>query len=344
MANSVPTIAVTSTLAMVRMAEARGVAVEVVLRAVGVERDTLEAPDARLPATTVLAVWGVLRERTGDPSLQLHAPSMLPFGAYQVLDYLVASSQTLGDGVQQFARFFGLIAEAVSLTIERRADGYALCLLMANGAPVTPVYADYIFAALVSRLRMRIRPTVQVQRLELRHAAPPDDASYREVFGVPVRFGAPADRLSFSHEEWQAPTATPDVALARLLEEHARILAGRAPRATAGIVAEVERAMTARPADSGSATAIARSLNVSVRTLQRRLVDAGTNFRDVSDGVRWQLAEGYLTNPRVSIAEVACLLGFSEQSSFNRAFQRWTGESPGRWRQRAGGSERRRLR
>jgi AraC-like DNA-binding protein len=71
---------------------------------------------------------------------------------------------------------------------------------------------------------------------------------------------------------------------------------------------------------------------VSVRTLQRKLVATGTTFREVSETVRGRLAEGYLTDPGVSIAEVAFLLGFSDQSSFNRAFRRWTGESPGRWR------------
>ena len=73
---------------------------------------------------------------------------------------------------------------------------------------------------------------------------------------------------------------------------------------------------------------------MSVRTLQRRLVDSGTTFRSVSDEVRRQLALGYLADPAVSIAEVAFLLGFSEQRSFNRAFRRWTGETAGRWRRK----------
>ena len=76
------------------------------------------------------------------------------------------------------------------------------------------------------------------------------------------------------------------------------------------------------------------AMHVSVRTLQRRLVEAGTTFREVSDLVRDQLAEEYLSDPRVSIPEVAFLLGFSDQSSFNRAFRRWTGQSPGEWRRR----------
>ena len=75
-----------------------------------------------------------------------------------------------------------------------------------------------------------------------------------------------------------------------------------------------------------------RALHVSVRTLQRKLVAAGTTFKEVSEAVRSRLAEEYLTDPKVSIAEVAFLLGFSDQSSFNRAFGRWTGVSPGKWR------------
>jgi AraC-like DNA-binding protein len=75
---------------------------------------------------------------------------------------------------------------------------------------------------------------------------------------------------------------------------------------------------------------------MSVRTLQRRLVDSGTTFHKVSDAVLARLAAGYLTDPSVSVSEVAFLLGFSEQSAFNRAFRRWTGDSPGRWRRRIG--------
>jgi AraC-like DNA-binding protein len=69
-----------------------------------------------------------------------------------------------------------------------------------------------------------------------------------------------------------------------------------------------------------------------VRTLQRGIIKSRTTFRQVSETVMARLAEGYLADPKVSICEVAFLLGFSEQSAFNRAFRRWTGESPGRWR------------
>jgi AraC-like DNA-binding protein len=332
MANGPPSIAVTSTLAMVRTAETRGIQTADVLKGAGVTRETLEDPDARLPAPTVLAIWSALRERAADPALQLAAPAVLPWGAYRVIDYLVAASTTVGEGIDRFARFFGLIADAVSLTVERDDDEHHLCLKRADGGAVPPVYVDYVFAALVSRVRMRIKPDLHVLRVELRQPAPPALAPYEKLFRAPVHFGAAEDRLSFSSEEWDSPTVSPDAALARLLEEHARILAERVPHAPSGFQADVQKAIASGLPERGSVEHVARTLHVSVRTLQRKLVAAGTTFKEVSETVRGRLAEEYLADPSVSIAEVAFLLGFSDQSSFNRAFGRWTGVSPGRWR------------
>jgi AraC-like DNA-binding protein len=334
MAKAPPSIAATSTLAMLRTAEARGIRTADLLETAGLTSESLEDPDARLPGPTVLAIWNALRERTADPALQLAAPTSLPFGAYRVIDYLVAASATVGEGMRRFARFFRLIADGVVLGIEQDADEYCLCLAMADGGPVPPVYVDYVFAALVSRIRMRIRGDLQVRRVELRQPEPPAAAPYFELFRAPVHFACVADRLCFSSEEWDAPTESADASLARLLEEHARILAQRVPHAASGFRAQVERTIASAVPEGGSAAAVARALHVSVRTLQRRLGEGGSTFRAVADTVRGQLAEAYLTDPRVSIAEVAFLLGFSDQSSFNRAFRRWTGEAPGSWRRR----------
>jgi AraC-like DNA-binding protein len=338
MAKAPISIAATSTLAMVRTAEARGTHTADLLQAAGVARELLDDPDARLPGHTVLEIWNALRQRTGDPALQLAAPASLPFGAYRVIDYLVGASATVGDGVQRFASYFRLIAEAIDLTIADEGEEHCLCLAMADGSAVPPVYVDYVFAALITRIRMQIRPGVQVRRVEFRQPEPASPAPYAAIFRAPVRFGAAADRLCFSAEEWHAPMDNADASLARLLEDHARMLAERVPREGSDFLARVQKAIASEMPNGGSAHAVSRALNVSIRTLQRKLVLAGTTFREVSDAVRARLAQEYLTDPRVSIAEVALLLGFSEQASFNRAFRRWTRESPGRWRRRRAGT------
>jgi AraC-like DNA-binding protein len=336
MAKAIPTIAATSTLAMVRTAGSRGAAVADLLRDAGLTLEMLEDPDARLPAPTVMALWNALRERTGDPALQLAAPLALPADAYRVIHYLIAASSTVGDGVRRFAQYFGLIADAFVLTIGEGSDERTVTLATVDGGPVAAVYVDYVFAALVGRIRAWSCPSIRLRRVELRMSAPTVVAPYDAVFRTTVHFGAEVDRLTFGVADWAEPTQNGDAALADLLEAHARVLAERTPRAAVGFSDEVRRAIVATLGKGGTAQQVARALNLSVRSLQRRLDECDTTFRDLSESVRGELAQGYLTDPSVSISEVAVLLGFSEQSAFNRAFRRWTGETPGRWRKSRG--------
>ncbi|MFN8547453.1 MAG: AraC family transcriptional regulator ligand-binding domain-containing protein [Candidatus Eisenbacteria bacterium] len=334
MLKATPTIAATSTLAMVRTAEERGVATADLLAEAGLSIAFLEDPDARIAAPVVLALWNALRERSNDPALQLYAPTTLPFGAYRVIDYLCAASSTVAECVGRFARFFSLIAPAVVVRVDQDGPWHCMSLAREDGGPVPPIYVDYVFAAFVRRVRARIRRELRPSRIEFRQPAPPESDVYETVFEAPVLFGTPHDRICFDQEEWDAEIDTADAMLARVLEEHAEILTRRAPKANENFVREVERAIAAAPPEGGSIGDIARALNMSARTLQRKLIELGTTFRTVAEGVRGQLAQEYLDDPKVGIAEVAFMLGFSDQSSFNRAFRRWTGMSPGRWRRR----------
>ena len=326
------TIAATSTLAMVRAAQARGFGTEDLLQKAGLTCASLEDPDARIPGSTVVALWNALRERTGDYALQLAAPVALPFGGYRVIDYLVATSPTVGEGLGRFARFFELIAHGATLSMGAGPNERRLVLASADGGAVPPVYVDYVFAALVGRIRMRIRRNLEVLRVDLRQPRPTWAQAYEDTFRAPVVFGAQADRLCFTEAEWDAPTESGDEALAALVEEHARLLTRQIPVQARGFRAEVERAIAASLPDGRSAAFVARTLHVSVRTLQRKLSEEGATFRDVADVVSARLALRYLENAAVSIAEVAFLLGFADATAFNRAFRRWTGQSPGRWR------------
>jgi hypothetical protein len=106
------------------------------------------------------------------------------------------------------------VPPAVSLTVEEDGGEHQLCLEMANGTPVPPVYVDYVFAAVVGRIRMKIRPCLEMLRVELRQPEPPASGKYGEVFRAPVRFGADRDRLCINAEESVLPMDTADAALA----------------------------------------------------------------------------------------------------------------------------------
>jgi hypothetical protein len=297
---------------MVLAADAAGSDVDDLLAEVGIGRGDLVNPEVRLPLKDVLALWDRIRDRVGNRTLQLEAPSHLPVGAYKVMEYLIDASPTVGEAIGRFARFFRLIADYVRIFVEPGDGEKRMGITMADGSPAPPIFVDYTFAALTSRMRVRTRPGMAVKRVEFRYSSPQDPSPYESLFLAPVLFDRSGDWLCFSSEEWAAPTERGDESLALLMEEHARILAERLPEPPMGIVSDVRQA----------------------RTLQRKLAGAGASFSEVSDGVRSELAKEYLSDRDVRISEVAFLLGFSEQSSFNRAFRRWTGQPPRRWREK----------
>jgi len=126
---------------------------------------------------------------------------------------------------------------------------------------------------------MRIHPPLQVERMELCRPAPADPTPYTERFYAPVRFGCERDRLCFSASEWEAVITGSDAESARVLEEHARILAERLPSKPAGFVASVQSSTIAGLPESTPEEDVARVLHVSRRTLQRKLAQEGTSWR-----------------------------------------------------------------
>jgi AraC-like DNA-binding protein len=319
---------------MVLAADAAGSDVDDLLAEVGIGRGDLVDPEVRLPLVDVLALWDRIRERVGNRTLQLEAPSHLPVGAYKVIEYLIDASPTVGEAIGRFARFFCLIADYVRIFVEPGDGERRMGMTMADGSPAPPIFVEYTFAALTSRIRVRTRPRMRAMRVEFRHPPPQDASPYEALFLAPVLFDRSGDWLCFSNEEWTAPTERGDESLALIMEDHARILSDRLPGPRIGIVPEVRQVILEALPENPGADEVARSLHLSTRTLQRKLAEAGASFSEVSDAVRSELAKVYLSDRDVRISEVAFLLGFSEQSSFNRAFRRWTGQPPRRWREK----------
>ncbi len=157
---------------------------------------------------------------------------------------------------------------------------------------------------------------------------PLNTSVYEAFFGCPVSFGSGVYKMRFQRADVDAPLPWGNVELAiandRIVQQHLAKLntASVTQRLNALLVRELHTGLRTQ-ADC------ARALGMSVRSLQRSLSDEQTSFREVLELVRYSLAERYLrTEPRPSLTEIAFMLGFSESSSFSRAYSRWTGCPP----------------
>ena len=318
---------------MLDAAARRGVDADALLAEVGVEKELLDDPDARLPEQSVKQLWGRAYEASGDPDLALHAAEILPIGAYRVIDFMAWHAPTVGDAFAEVSRYFAIISTAVKLPVTESAATMDVTIDPADGSgTLTRPYVEYVLAAMFLRIREATGIPFPLASVEFAFPEPPSIAEHERIFACEVRFGAQADRLRIPREAWASRNTRAQPELFGVLLEHARTLQAKVPHEPEELARVREAIADALRSGEPSLSHIAKQLAMSPRTLQRRLGEHELRFADLLDTTREGLARSYLNDRKISMAEVAYLLGYSEQSAFNRAFKRWTGVSPTQFR------------
>jgi AraC-like DNA-binding protein len=174
------------------------------------------------------------------------------------------------------------------------------------------------------------------RRVCFAHDKPKQVEDYERVFGKDLYFNAPVTEMVFDRAILDRPVLSKDVQLRGVLERHAEALLTRLPGGD-GLVDRTRIVLveSLRSGRTGVAD-VARRLRMSTRTLQRRLGGEKTSHAQLLESVRRDLALRYVTDLTLSLSEVAFLLGFADQTTFHRAFVRWTGKAPGAFRKRLG--------
>lgn len=326
-------VATTSSRALLAACQKLGLDTDALLADAGIERAELENPDGRLAAASVATLFRRALAMSNDDELPLRAAEAVPFGAYRIIDFLAASAATVGDGLAHVARYFPLINSGAELCVGEGNGAMRVELRSLDPAGIPRAYAEYALAVTFLHCRHAAGFAWPLREARFASARPASTSAHERLFGCPVTFGTERHELVVAPEVWQAPSqgaASSD--LLRVLEEHAgRTIASL--RSSETLESSVTRLLTkALRGGDPSLEAIAKALHLSPRTLQRRLQAEGCSFADVLDRTRRSTADVYLKERSLALTEIAYLLGFSEQSAFSRAFQRWYGVAPSRYR------------
>lgn len=324
---------------IVHVAAARGADAAAMTAATGFDPARGLDPDARISLAEETRLWEEAARRTGDDAFGLHAAEMLRPGAFDVLDYAVRTAPTLRASVERLARYNRLVHEVAVFSIRDRDD----VMRIEHGFRVTGPSqcrhsAEFTVASLVVIGTQLLGEPLRPRAVEFRHApsaVPQTAAEHARVFGLAPRFSMPCNALEIDRALSLRPL-TVDAALSRLIERHAESQLAALPPPTASTADRVRRAL-ASALDDGNVTLtrVAAQLRMSERSLQRKLADEGESFDAIVDALRRDLALRYLADPKIAVAEVAYLLGYSEPSPFHRAFKRWTGRTPAEARRAA---------
>jgi AraC-like DNA-binding protein len=285
------------------------------------------APDDAVPVRE----WRALLEQAVQLRPDLDAPG-LAIGAgvlphhVGVLGYLVLASNTLGEAMAAYQRyerlFYGIDIAEVLIDRDQAQLRWA-------PTDTGPIADETAIAALVTFTQRQSVDNAPPSRVGFVHTANARHVkACTDFFKCPVEFGCSHTVVQFSTAYLTTPMRHHEPGLRALLDRQAQALLKALPDPNAFDHAVQQVLLRQLPEGQVHIDKVARALHQSTRTLQRRLADSGMSWQQLLDRTREQLARQYLHDRSLSLAEIALLLGYSEQSTFTRAFRRWVGATP----------------
>ena len=315
-----------------RILEANGFDPAPIFRDAQLDPSWWHEPDARLPDAKLDDAWFLATELTANPCIGLQAARFINPVSLHALGFAWLASDSLYDALSRLVRYSDLIADGSRLNLATVKD---VCRLTIEYAAISgraaPQRMDSFWAGLVALARLITSESLSPTSLSLRRLPPPCVDEYYALFRAPITFGAEKDSIEFARNIAHRALPTANLVLAHTNDEvikdylariNAQDLSGRVKT----------RLIDTLPSGEFSEASVADSLNLSTRTLQRRLSEEGTSFKVLLDEARRELAMRFIGEQRYSIKETSYLLGFSEPGNFSRAFRRWTGTSPSQYR------------
>lgn len=293
--------------------------------------DSLEKVRA-VPADHFFELHEKLDKELG-PGFSVRVGQHMKIEDYGVLGLSWRTCSWAGEIFDRCERYFKLLSNTYAFKVEKNADiSYVILYRDAHRRGVE-LSNEATLSATVVVLQAMTETSISPIEVSFKHPPPKKLDSYSEAFNCPVLFNQPQNFIAYRAQDLEKRTAKADASINKFLVERVQEETNGITLSANRVASDVENLIKdALPSGIPSVNQIGLHLGMSNRTLTRRLAENGVTFRDLVKKTQLEVALKLLKNPTRSIAEIAFEAGFSEQSAFNRAFKRWTGKSPIKFR------------
>lgn len=314
--------------------EEAGIQSASVLRTAGLPRDFFNQSRILVNTQELFALWQAVGDVSKDPAIGLKLGTETRLERFHPSGIAALSAATFGAAIECMAKYKKLsVPEEV---LQQKDDQeWAIRFRWTLAVDVEPmVLVEHCFAWLLTIARRGTESRISPKRVELVQGRA-HVKLLEKHFGCPVLCGATQNAMVFRLSDAQLPFVTHNSELLEMLapqfdQELAQHSADEENTFIELVRSAIQRRLTGkRP----TIDEIADDLHMSLRTLQRRLQDAGWNYQRVLEDARRQLARYYLSNSVLELGEAAYLLGYEDANSFARAFRGWEGMPPRNWRE-----------
>ena len=258
-----------------------------------------------------------------------YCPRRMPLGCWSMMCHSVISSETLGQALSRYCRFFALFEFGVHTCVDEDGDEVRIHLVQLDGSSSSLPYLSEMTLFNVHRFASwLVQEHLPLQVVELSYAPVANLADYRHMFlGTPVEFQRPRSQLVLSRNLLDKRVVQNETSLRHFLRHPVLIMLTQ-DYASNSWTSRVRDIVRRNLGDMPELNEVANRLEVHPQTLRRRLSAEGGTFKEIKNQVRRDTALHFLGKQGLSIEEIAHRAGFSESSAFIRAFKGWTGVTP----------------
>jgi AraC-like DNA-binding protein len=308
--------------------ERAGLDVKLLASEIGLDLQSLEDPGGFLEDEFTALLLIAAENKSGDPGFGLKAGQYFVPSAFGPLGYSMMTSTTLLDALQRTVQFTSTVTEGTKVRLVCDDNtGFLEISMPSYHLEVARLVDDFMMTCILSAFRWLLGRHFNPLRVDFMHAEPQSTLNYVQVFGHKPVFSTPRCGFLFSRVQLDSRVIFADAAMADIHDQYAASKLSY-PISTP-LVPHLLRIIRQKLHHGEPTLAlVAEQLNVSERTLQRRLKQENQSFHELVDVARRKLLELLLADNSLPFKEVANQLGFADQSSFTRAVHRWYGQSP----------------
>ncbi len=309
-----------------------GVDPDSLLQELSIDRALVDDPEARIPFRKYAAMFEAAAERSGDDCFGLHLGVKAEPQMFDVLGYAVMSCPTLEAALHTACRYTRVLYDD-EMRLDVEGD-VAHLMFRIVGPDVTSCRqaAEDKGAHLRSIVHVLARAELRLLEVRFEHPAPANSEEHRRIFDCPVLFEQAFNALTFEAALLEGKLATADERLLRIMVRVIERALRELPPPDEFLEKVRQFVLASLPQGNISSADMAQRLCMSARTFQRRFAEHGMTYHRFLNQTRYALSLSYLRQPKLSISEIAFLLGYMDVSAFSRAFVRWAGLTPGEYR------------
>lgn len=324
-------------LGVIEYAALRGADRHLLIGISGIDVQQLAQEDTRLSSEVYNAVLEQIVTTTNDELFGLHLGEYMNLSASGIIGQITKTSSTVLEAMQYCCEFSSLGCRALPLELEEQDDKYVLSLSpdrawSRESKQSVQQTIDGVIGFTIREFHALTLNKHYPVAVYLARDKPVDTSEHERIMKCPVKFGQRTNEVHFSKVHVQQPVITSDHDLLRVLVEHAERKVQQIDDKP-NMYNDIRKVIVnmSEPQFPGI-DEVARNMNTSVRTLQRRLGESGHTYKELVEELRQDMAYGYLQKPELTINEVAYLLNYADASAFIRSFKRWTGQTPLQYR------------